>query len=128
MVMKLLAPLFLLLLIPLSVGAQEGPIDATDLGTLSKTLIDFMNNTVVPLIWAVAFIVFIYGVYNYFIAGGADEEKRSEGKKLVMWGVVAFFVMSSVWGLVNLLGGTFTFGDETTPDYPTFDVANPNSN
>lgn len=110
------------LVLPLIAGAQTGEIKSSTLGELLRSIIDFINSTLIPFIWAIAFIVFIYGVFQYFIAGGANEEKRDQGKQLVVWGIIAFFVMSSVWGIVNLFKGTFQFGNENTPDYPTFKI------
>ena len=34
----------------------------------------------VPLIFAVAFIVFIWGVFKFFILGGGNEEQREGGR------------------------------------------------
>lgn len=116
-----------LFLLPLIAGAQTAPssngqITGNNLGTFLSSIIGFINSFVIPFIWAIAFVVFIWGIFQYFIAGGADEEKRSQGKQLMVWGVVAFFVMSSVWGIVNVLTGTFQFGNSNTPNYPTFEV------
>jgi hypothetical protein len=47
---------------------------------------------------------------------------RDEGKAIMVWGVVAIFVMVSIWGLVNILKKTI-FGentDFTAPDVDTF--------
>ena len=113
------------LLLPVSAGAQAqaGTIGGNTLGELLRSIIVFINAYLVPFLWALAFFMFLWGVFQYFIAGGADEEKRSQGRQFVIWSVIAFFVMSSLWGIVNLLDGTFTFGNENTPDIPTFDTA-----
>ena len=91
---------------------SSGQLDGSNLGNFLGSIIDFINSFVIPFIWALAFIVFIWGVFQYFIMGGANEEKREEGKKLVVWGIIAFFVMSSIWGIVNLFTGTFQFGND----------------
>ncbi|HEX2792415.1 MAG TPA: pilin [Candidatus Paceibacterota bacterium] len=93
------------------------------LGGLGQSLIAFINTIVVPLIFALAFIVFIWGVFQYFIAGGHDEEKKEKGKSLMLYGLIGFFVMVSVWGLVNILTGTFNLRD-TPPPYPDVPVNN----
>lgn len=91
------------------------------LGTFLQQFILLIDNYLVPLVFAVAFIVFLYGIAQYFVIGGANEEKRDQGKSLMMWGIIGFFVMVSVWGIVNLLVGSFGLGGSNRPDLPTFD-------
>lgn len=91
---------------PLFASAQ---VNATNVQNLGQGIIGLINNVAVPLLFAIAFIVFIWGVFQYFIAGGHDEEKRETGKSLMLWGIIGFFIMVSVWGLVNILRGTFNF-------------------
>lgn len=93
---------------PLFAFAQ---VNATNVQNLGQGIIGLINNVAVPLLFAIAFIVFIWGVFQYFIAGGHDEEKRETGKSLMLWGIIGFFIMVSVWGLVNILRGTFNFDD-----------------
>lgn len=62
-------------------------------------------NILVPLFIALAVVYFIWEVFRYAVAG--DEEKKKEAKTHIIWGVVGIFVMVSVWGLVNILQGTF---------------------
>ncbi len=56
----------------------------------------------VPLFISAAVVLFLYGVLTYILAGG-DEEKRTAGRQTMIYGIIAIFVMVSVWGLVNLL-------------------------
>jgi len=93
----------------------------SDVQDLGNTVISLINNVAVPLIFAFAFVVFIWGVFNYFILGGGDEEKREKGRDLMIWGLLGFFVMVSVWGLVNLVVGTFDLNQTTRP--PTYPSA-----
>ena len=66
-----------------------------------------INTVLVPLVFAIAFIVFIWGIFQYFIAGGHDEEAKEKGRSLMLYGIIGFFVMIAVWGLVNILVNTF---------------------
>ena len=91
------------------------------LGAFLLQFIVFIDNYLVPLLFAIAFIVFIFGIFQYFILGGADEEKRTKGRSFMLWGIIGFFVMMSIWGILNLLVGSFGFGSDTRPDLPTFD-------
>ena len=90
---------------------------------LIENILDFINGTLIYLVFALAFIFFIWGVFKYFILGGASDETREEGKKFIVWGIVALAVMVSVWGLVNLLVDTFGFGGAARPCLPTFGTA-----
>ena len=105
--------------LPVLALAQDSNVDSVQ--SLGAFIIDFINNIAVPLIFALAFVVFIFGVFRFFIAGGHDEEKRESGKQLMIYGLVGFFVMVSVWGLVHILTGTLNLNDNTgklpqTPD------------
>jgi hypothetical protein len=33
----------------------------------------------------------------------------------MLWGLIGFFVMVSIWGLVNILTGTVSFGNNNGP-------------
>ena len=82
-----------------------------------RIIIDIIDNVAVPIVFAAAFLVFIYGIFQYFIQGGHDEEKRETGRSLMLYGLIGFFVMVSVWGLVHLLRGTFRLQSQA-PAYP----------
>ena len=90
------------------------------IGQIFNFLITIIDHVLVPLIFGVALIVFTWGVYNYFIAGGANEEKRKEGRNFIIYGIVGFFIMVSLWGLVNVLVYSFGFNRATRPPIPTF--------
>lgn len=78
-------------------------------------VINTINNIIVPVLFAIAFIVFLYGAFETFIIGANNDDVKDKGKNLMLWGLIGFFVMVSVWGLVNILTGTITFGNNTAP-------------
>ena len=63
-------------------------------------------NLVIPILITLAVIYFFWGLANY-ILGAGDEGKREEGRNIMIWGIIALFVMVSVWGLIGLIGSTF---------------------
>jgi len=106
----------LALALPLAVVHAQQQVDSVqDAGAFFVGLI---NNVAVPVIFALAFIVFIWGIFVYFIAGGSDEEKRKQGKSLMIWGLIGFFLMVSIWGLVNILVGSVGLENEGPADLP----------
>ncbi len=96
------------------VAAQQ----ITNLQTVSSWLIWGINHIAVPFVFAAAFIVFIWGVFQTLILGKGDEEKAKAGRSLIIWGIVGFVVMLSVWGLVNIAVNTFNLNN-AAPNYPT---------
>lgn len=82
-------------------------VDLAYIDFLSSNLMVLINWYIVPLLFAVAFLYFLWGVYNYFILGAADEKKLETGRQFTLWSIVAFVVILSVWGLVAILANTF---------------------
>lgn len=66
-------------------------------------LIGFINDTLIPLVFALALLVFFYGIFKYFILGGGDEGSREQGKSLMLWAIIGFVVMASIYGIVALI-------------------------
>ena len=85
----------------------------------SNSIISIINNLFVPILFAVAFLVFLWGVYKYFILGADNEEERKKGRNFAFWAIIGFAVILSVWGLVAVVSGTFGLQPGgTAPSYP----------
>ena len=76
------------------------------IGSGSTGIFGLLNNIAIPLIFALAFGVFIWGIVNYFFLNANDEKARASGKQFALWGIVGIALLFSVWGLVNLLLST----------------------
>ena len=63
-----------------------------------------------------AAVYFMYGVLTY-VRRGEDEGDRAKGISMMWYGIVAIFVMISVWGLVYILINTFNL-DTSAPPIP----------
>jgi hypothetical protein len=85
---------------------------------VATRIIYVINFVLVPLIFAIAFIVFLWGIFRYYIAGAADEASRSKGHQLILWGIIGFVVMISLWGLVNIVANTFGLAGYYAPPTP----------
>lgn len=102
--------------------ALAATADFGDAKSYLTGLTDFINSTIIPLIFVIGIVVFIFGMYLYFIQGGADEEKRNKGKSLLLWSLIGFVLMISVVGIINLLGNSAGFTDDTTLETPKIDI------
>ena len=87
----------------------------TNIEGAGRVVINTINNVLVPVLFAVAFIVFLWGAFDTFIVGANNDEVKEKGKNLMLWGLIGFFVMVSIWGLVNILTCTVIFGNATGP-------------
>ncbi|MFA5744777.1 MAG: hypothetical protein WC887_01025 [Candidatus Paceibacterota bacterium] len=84
----------------------------------SDDIIYIINGILLPTLIAVAFIVFLWGVYKYFIQ---NEKERENGKTFVLYGIIGFVILFSVWGLVNIVGDTLNLPvGGSPPPVPTF--------
>ena len=113
-----------LYLLPIVTFAQKDPGNFSNVTSFGANIVKFINGTVVPLIFAIAFLVFIWGIFKYFIFGGSEEEKRKEGRQLMMYAIIGFVLMASVWGIVNLVSGGLSLQNKdldtgTLPRAPT---------
>jgi hypothetical protein len=69
------------------------------------TIVDLLNE-VVQLLMIVSLLGFIWGLVRFTYNSG-DEAGRKEGKQIMVWGTVALFGMTTVWGLVEMVKTIF---------------------
>ena len=66
---------------------------------VDKTILP-IGNGVLTLLYAAAFLIFVYGIFKFFFAGG--EKGRTEGRGFIIWGIFRLAILFSVWGIVHL--------------------------
>ena len=72
----------------------------------TDAILSIVNFVLVPILMAIALLTFFWGVYKYFILGADSDGDREKGRQFVLWGIIGFAVIVSVWGLVWIVGGT----------------------
>ena len=92
---------------------------ASALCQVGATIIFIINNVLVPVLFAIAFIVFLYGVFMAYIWSRGDPEQVSKGHTFILWGIIGFVVMISLWGLVNVVAQSFGLAGFGAPPTPT---------
>jgi hypothetical protein len=120
---KILVALFGLLSVPGT--AMAAP---TSLQSLLTDSVAFLNKSVLPLLFSLAFLFFIVNVARYFIIGGANEDSRKKARLLALWGIIAFVVMISIWGIVNILVSGLGVGRGTPLSPDAFQTSGTGSN
>lgn len=80
---------------------------------------EFINDTLIPLILAVALLVFLFNTARYFIISGSEEGSRARARQLALYAIFAFVLIVSIWGIVNMIVGglRLNYDGPVVPDY-----------
>jgi hypothetical protein len=60
----------------------------------------------VPLLMGVAMVVFFYGLVMFIWKGKEGGETLEKSKSFMIYSLISFFVMASIWGIVGFLQNT----------------------
>ncbi|MBX4181485.1 hypothetical protein KW807_01305 [Candidatus Parcubacteria bacterium] len=84
------------------------------------TIVELLNkinrlilNPIIVLVFAVALLIFFWGIFQFILSDAADS-KRADGKKKILYGLLGMFIMISAYGLIHLVLSTFGL---TAPAY-----------
>lgn len=91
------------------------PVNAK-LGDLFSYISCIIVRGLIPLIFAMAVAMFLWGVVQFTIKD--SEEAKDKGRNLMVWGIIALTVMMGVWGLVGIVGSTFRLNTTILPSLP----------
>ena len=86
-------------------------------------LLDAINDiieTLVPIAVTLAVLFFFWGLAQFILNSGSDDAK-AEGKNKMIWGIVALFVIVSIWGLVGFIGSALGINQGGTAPVPGVD-------
>jgi peptidoglycan/LPS O-acetylase OafA/YrhL len=89
------------------------------LQTFIPNLVKFGNDVLIPFLLGIAFLIFIYNVFRYFILDGSNEQSREDAKAFATYSVAAFVFLIIFFGIVNMLATSVGLEGETQqcPDY-----------
>ena len=79
-----------------------------------RTLSDWIG-LLVPFLLALATLFFFWGLTK-FILNADQEEARVDARNIMIWGVLAVFVMVSIWGLVAFISNTLGLNNNNAND------------
>jgi len=74
-----------------------------------------------PIVVALALLYFFWGLAQY-ILNASNDEKKKEGRNIMIWGILALFIMVSIWGIINVVRDTFGLDSNTDINVPRVDV------
>ena len=103
--MKKISIILIIFLLPLFTLAE-----GLSFRKVSENLYNDIFTSIINLLFTAAVVFFSWSVFRVVSSEG---DSRDERKKEMFWGVIALFIMASVWGFVNILGETF-FNENTS--------------
>ena len=65
-------------------------------------------NILTPILFALAFIVFFWGLSKY-VLGAGDSKVLKQGQQYMMWGVLALFILFSYQAIIGIAAGQLDF-------------------
>lgn len=92
-------------------------------GSLKELILNYLLpivNSLTLLMASMALLLFFKGLLS-FIGNAGDSKNHQAGKDLMIWGVVALFVMVSVFGILRFLYGDLGFNSSRSFGLPTFE-------
>ncbi|MFA6315556.1 MAG: pilin [Candidatus Paceibacterota bacterium] len=96
----------------------------TDVNSLASKITGIFNLATYLLI-ALAVVYIVWNVVIYMIK--PSEGDRTEAGKAILYGIIGLFIIVSIWGLVNILIGTFSTNNSVSNELlPRTDFVNNN--
>ena len=74
-------------------------------------------NFLILMVAGLALLAFFWGLVK-FLFRSADKVDKEQGKNLMIWGILALFVMVSVWGIIRVLQKELGLQQNTTITVP----------
>ena len=84
--------------------------------SLSEKVIELINMGI-TIITSLAVVGFMWGIVKFLFNSG-NEKARTEARAFMLYGILTLFVMTSLWGLVNILNDSLDIdyvGDVNIP-------------
>lgn len=97
----LLAFVLTVIVFPQITSAQMFPTTKLLLGAIGGYV-----NTIIRILFGLALIYFFWGTAQFVLHAG-DSKTREDGKQRMVWGVIALFVMFSIYGIIAWIGVLF---------------------
>lgn len=103
-----------------AVGGTDGFVN------LNKLILSFANGVVRStgyMMFTIAVVVFFWGIVQFIWAArqGAEGKGIQKGTQFMKWGLIAIFVMFSVWGIIKFAQDVFQIQGENTIIVPSLD-------
>lgn len=86
-------------------------------------LIQRLINAVIPILFALAILFFLWKLASYLFGSGEVKEEARSG---MIMGIIVLLVMFSIAGVINLLQNTLNFDDSANVNVPEIEFTGNN--
>ncbi len=83
----------------------------------------FIGNLFVGIMISLCVLWIVWHTFNYLVAKGPEEKK--EGGMAILYGVIALFIIFSIWGIVNIFLSSFRFQNNNMPSLRNIELPDP---
>ena len=83
-------------------------MDSIANSALGKFIDKVISEVFVPammVLFTLAVLIFFWGLFE-FMADPTNADKRKTGLNHMLWGIIGLVIMSTVYGILNLIAGT----------------------
>ncbi len=98
-----------ILVFPIAFASAQGK-DLTTAASNIQKIIAMLTQAAYML----AFLAFFYGIATLLFS--KSDELKKKGTQIMIWSIIAIFVMTSIWGIVKVLQGTLGAEDNQAVD------------
>ncbi len=88
---------------------------AQSLQILFTNIPKFIDNVLIPFLFGIAFLFFIYNTVRYFVFEGHSEDGREKAKAHIIYSVAAFVFLIIFYGIVNILADSTGLENQQAP-------------
>jgi len=79
---------------------------STNLDGFITNVDNMIVNPLITLLFALAVVYFLYGVLEFFM-NQENEEKKTQSKSHMLWGIIGITIMLGVFAIINIILKTF---------------------
>lgn len=110
----ILSAVFLSLAIPMMASAQTVGAGFSNLQAIVQKIAAIVN-MLIPLVFSLGILGFFWGLVKYIFAQSSEDGKK-DAKNIMLWSLVALFIMASVFGIITLAQNTVGVNPAGTGD------------
>ncbi len=85
--------------------AQAATSAEGTINSIVPKIVDAIVMPVITVVFMVAILYFVWGV-TMFMINSSDPDKREQGRKHILWGIIGLVIMVSVFGIIRLVANT----------------------